>query len=226
MSRKLVDGQKPTIPPGANKGGRPRGPAHPMTSEETMTRIEQFLRMGLPLDTACAACGVRYELLRQWVITAQEHPTSQYGALMNRFMKAIAEFQVRDVAIIDAHAHGRDAKYEMEVAKDKDGNVLRDQQNNVIMQVAKDGNGNPIIKSLPIKSDWRAALEMLGRRIPKTWARRDQLSVMVEADPVLTIEATPVENKEVISKEQKERKLQEYLQLAEQIKAKRARESK
>lgn len=191
MSRKLIDGQLPVqkAPP----KGREKGSTQVLTPE-LIKEICQPLLIGLPLPTSAALHRVSYDTLRFWVLSGYEHPTTVYGQFVQEIKKAIAEWEARDLSVIETHAHGRPAQYEMEVIREPDGTVLKDQNGKPMTQVAKDSNGNPILKSAEIKSDWKAALERLSRRMPRYWRSRESN----EIDAVLTFdnrerEARPVE---------------------------------
>lgn len=196
MSRKLIDGKHPKPRPGANKGGRPR------MFELTPDLIEKCiapLRIGLPITTAFALHNVSYATLRMWVLKGHEEPDGVYGALLKKIEKAIAEWEARDMSVIDMHATGRPAQYEMEIARDRKGNPVLDEKGKPIMQVARDGNGNPIIKSPAVQSDWRAAMERMARRKPKFYGRRD----LIDVEAVLSFDNTQKATKETQSFEQK-----------------------
>ncbi len=163
MSRRLLDGKRPKPKPGSNQGGRPRGVAGPMQppSPETMAKIEAALRLGSPIETAFGIQDIAYSTLRQWVIAAKEHPDSEYGALLRRVQKALCEWEISDLAVIQAHAQGRPAQYLEEPITDAEGRPERDLNGRPLMKLARDADGNPIIKNPAIKSDWRASMERM-----------------------------------------------------------------
>lgn len=192
MSRSLVTGQ---LPAKKYKGGRK---TKFEMDPDIINRIEQALRIGTPPLTAAAFQGISYDTMREWVLKAKEHPESIYGEFIVRINKAIAEWEIRNISVLETHAHGRPATYEMEVVRDKKGEILYESPGKPLMQIAKDGDGKPIIKTTAIKPDWRPALEMLQRRMPKNWASNDKIDI----DAVLTIENQEAGSKEALSFEQ------------------------
>lgn len=226
MSRRLLDGKRPEPPPEANKGGRPKGSPILEADPEITQKIAQFLRIGSYVEIAAAVNGIGYGTLRQWVIKGREAPESQYGAFRMAVEKAIAEAQIRDLAVIDQHTNGRDAQYAMEPALDPDGNpvmepvvdkngkVQLDGNGNSIMRptmkVARDPEGKPVVIRSEIKSDWRAGAWKLERRFWKMWGRSE-----IEQPSVMDAqEDSKPQEREAISLEQKKRKMQEVKQLA------------
>lgn len=199
MSRRLVDGKLPVKGKDANKGG---APSMIELDPSLVPKIESALRMGAPVLTAMAFNGISYDTVRLWVIKAHKEPNSIYGELFKRVERAIAEWEVKDIAVIEAHAVGRPAQYEMEVVRDKKGNIVYDDKKKPLMQIARDKEGNPILKSPAIKSDWKAAMERMARRKPKSWSRRDQVDFNFDPDAVLTFDNKKQETKEAKSFEQ------------------------
>jgi hypothetical protein len=195
MSRRLVDGKhpKPKTKAAQQKMLEGRKPKF-IVKPEILQKAEQALRIGSTIDIAFAISGISYETLRQWIIKGHEHPDSQYGALIEKIKQAMAEWEIGDLSVIQRHAFGAPAEYEMEIVRDKKGNPIMLPDGKPVMQVAKDGDGNPIIKRKAIESDWRAAIERLSRRKPKIWAKTERLDL----DGVLTFdnkerEAKPAE---------------------------------
>lgn len=163
MSRSLVTGKHPKRPEGASKGGRPT-----LLTPELMDKICAPLRIGVRVPTAFALSDVGYDTLRDWVIKGHQAPESIYGELIKRVEKAIAEYELRDISVLETHAHGAPAEYEREVVRNPDGTVIMD-GDKPVTQIARDGEGNPIIKRKAIQSDWRAAAERLRSRLPMFW---------------------------------------------------------
>lgn len=205
MSRKLLNGQMPGPPgPNAKKPGRP--PIMELRPE-LIEKIEQAVKIGAPVLTAAALQGLSYDTVRSWVVQGAKQPDSIYGQFIRSINKAISEWEIGDLAVIHRHANGSPAQYEMEVVRDSKGEVVyapdrRTGESVPLMQIARDPEGYPIIKTHAIKSDWRAAMERLSRRKPRNWGRRDQVSVTVEPDEVLSFDNTNVETKEALSFEQ------------------------
>lgn len=191
MSRKLLDGKHPTRPPGASKGGAPTD-----LTRELMEGILAPLRIGAPIVTAIAFNNVNYATMRSWVVRAQEEPESLYGELIRSIYKAIADWELRDTSVLDAHATGRPAVYEMEVVRDSDGTVVRKADGTPLMQPFRDSEGNAILKQSEIKSDWRVALERLSRRKPQYWMKRENNG---EMDAILSFDNKKPETKEALS---------------------------
>lgn len=200
MSRKLVTGQMPSKPKeGSDPGGRPAIiHIHPEKKEKLLNA----LRIGAHLTTAATLNSISYATLRNWVVLGRQNPESEYGALLVEIEKAISEWEVMDLSVIETHAKGRPAQYEMEIERDEDGAIVRDDKGRPMMRVARDSHGNPIVKVPAIKSDWKASMERLSRRNHRHWARRDQLPSAAETDPVLTFDNKQPETKETVSFEQ------------------------
>lgn len=199
MSRRLVDGKQPTrvIP---EKAGRTSN----LELDDTIeTKILNSLRIGANVNTAGAFAGVSYDALRTWVLKGKENPDSRYGAFIKKVEKAIAEHEMGDLAVIHAHANGRPAQYEMEVVRDHDGKIIYESPGKPLMQIARDGNDNPILKSSEIRSDWRAAMDRMSRRFPRYWSRTDLIDVQHNHDSILTLDSKKAESKEALSFEQR-----------------------
>lgn len=180
MSRKLINGKMPVQGP---NNGRPKGiRGSKDLTPELIEKICAPLVMGLDVHPSAALQGVSYDTLRNWIIQGHEHPNTVYGDFLRKIQTIIATWEARDVAVLEAHAQGRPATYEMEVVRDKGKILMVDGK--PLMQVARDSKGDPIIKTLPIKSDWRVALERLARKKPKYWRNRET----VEIDAVLTFD--------------------------------------
>lgn len=169
MSRSLVTGEHPKRGPDKSKGGRP---SKFEVNEELMQNLRKALLMGAPVMTAATLCGISYDSMRQWVLWAHEDPDSKYGELIKLLHKAIAEWEIRDLSVIDAHVMGRPAQYLQEPMKDKNGTVQLDGNGKPVMQLVRDEEGRPIKIADEIKSDWRAAMTRLERRRPKFWAAK------------------------------------------------------
>lgn len=189
MSRKLVTGKHPVISP--DKRGR-RKSALELTPD-LMDKICKPLLIGLPIATSAALQKVGHATFNSWVNKGFADPDSIYGDFLTACEKNIAEWQLRDLSVIEAHAQGRPAVYEMRVARDSKGDPIKDKEGNVIMEPALDKAGNPIIKSEAIKSDWRAAVARMERRKPNIWANRDN---KYDHDNVIDVSKKPVTNDE------------------------------
>lgn len=199
MSRKLIDGKKPTIPEDANKGGLP-----PTLTPELIEKIAGPLRIGVRIPTAAALNDVSYETLRSWVLKGHEKPNSIYGAFIKEITRSIAKWEAGDISILHKHAFGAPAEYLMEPARDSTGGVVFGADGKPVMVMARDGDGRPIIKRSEVKSDWRAAAHRLERRLPKYW-HRPETQPTSDHDAVLTFDAKEREAKpvEALSFEQK-----------------------
>ena len=160
-------------------------------------RILNALRIGASVSTATAFQGLCYDTVRYWVLRGKEDPSGRYGQFISRVHKAIAEWEMRDLSVIDAHAHGRPAQYMMDPVRDSEGNLVYESPGKPLMQIARDADGNPILKSEEIKSDWRAAMERMSRRMPRYWSRRDQNSL--EIDGVMTLDNKKADSKEAMT---------------------------
>lgn len=191
MSRRLVDGKMPVKSKGTNKGGRPTD-----LSRELIDKIVSPLRIGVRIPTAAALNDVSIECLRNWVLKGHEDPKSIYGELITEVMRAIAQWETGDVSILHKHAMGAPTEFEKEVVRDKDGSIVYEQPGKPLMQLVRDGEGNPIVRRAEIRSDWRAAAHRLERRLPKYWYR-PETSSPVDQDAILTFDAKEREQKPV-----------------------------
>lgn len=190
MSRRLVDGKKPAKPKkGSNPGGRP---TKFEVDPELVKKLRNAILMGAPILTAAALNDISYEVMRSWVLKGKEDPSSEYGALIQVLTKAVAEYELRDLAVLDQHAMGRPAQYAMQPVLNKKGDAVTGPDGKPLMEYARDGEGNPILLASEVKSDWRAAMERLSRRLPKKWRRQ----LDVDLDVVMTFDNTNRENKE------------------------------
>lgn len=181
MSRRLVDGTMPVPGPNAKRAGRPK---RIDIEPGLIQRLRNAILMGAPVLTAAALNDISYETMRSWVIKGKERPDSEYGALLSIISKAIAEWEIRDLAVLDAHATGRPARYAMQPVINSDGIVVKGNDGKPLMEYVKDSEGNLIIESSEIKSDWRAAMERLARRKPRSWGPR----LSLDMDAVLTFD--------------------------------------
>jgi hypothetical protein len=194
VSRRLVDGQLPKRSLVKTKIGDITD-----LTPELIAKIIKPLQIGASVTTASAFNGVHYDTMRMWVLKGKEHPETIYGELIRAIEKAIAEWEVRDISVLEKHAMGAPAEYQMDVVFDEHGQLIRDASGNPVMQVARNKDGNPIVKRSEIKADWKAALERLSRRKPRYWASRDTAS----EEAVLTYDNKKPETREAITFEQR-----------------------
>ena len=141
MSRRLLDGKRPKPKKGANPGGRP---TKLDIDPKLMDRLRQAILMGAPVLTAAALNDISYDTMRNWVLMGKENPDSQYGALLRVLNKAIAEWEVRDLSVIEAHALGRPAQYAMQPVRNNSGEIVYGPEKD------KDGQPKPLIPTEPV----------------------------------------------------------------------------
>lgn len=139
------------------------------TSDITQ-KICAAVRAGSFLEVAAIAVGITRQTLHNWIKWGKADKNSLYGAFFYAVCKALCESELRDVLVIDHHANGRPAEYEMEPVRDGEGKLVYDDNGKMMMQIARDGSGDPIIKRSEIKSDWKAAAWRLQHKAPKRWA--------------------------------------------------------
>lgn len=193
---------RPQNQKGAKRGkpnsGRPLASGSLLEQDpKLIEKICAALRIGSHIDTACAIHGVGYSTMREWVLKGKENPDSIYGEFTRAVEKAVSEAETRDLAVIEAFAVGRAAEYQMEpvmVPLEKDGVVMfhpgtvnpimvplmtTDPQGNKVpvQQIARDADGNPILKRAEVKPQWQAAAWKLERRRPLKWGRFDRVDV-------------------------------------------------
>ncbi len=206
MSRRVVDGVMPQ-----------NGKLYLETQPEIVDKICNVLRIGSHIEVAAAINGIGYNTLRSWIIKGKEDQESIYGKFYQAVEKAFSEAETRDLATIDQFANGRDAVYEMEVVRDSNGSIERTADGKPMTQVARDSEGNAILKRSEIRPNWQAAAWKLARRYPKRWSsvdRGEESSVMdTEQDQVAPQE------KEIITVEQKHKKIAEVRQLVRNLEA-------
>lgn len=175
------------------KLGRPLGSGSILELTPDITgKICRAIRMGSHIDTACALNGAGYSTMREWILKAREHPDSLYGDFARAIEKAVAEAATIALATIDVHATGRPAEYLMEPVMrplEKENTIVfgpngqpimvpvmtqKDGKEVPLMAVARDAEGNPIVKRDEVKSNWTAAAWKLERRFPLKWGRYDR----------------------------------------------------
>lgn len=188
MSRKLVTGKQPVPSKDANKGGRK---SLLELNPDLLEKIRKPLLIGMPIYTSVALQRIGHDTLNLWVTRGFAEPDSIYGEFLSMCNQGVAEWQLRDLSVIEAHAQGRPAVYEMRVARDSKGDPIKDREGNVIMEPALDGQGNPIVKVAAIKSDWRAAVERLARRKPAIWANHEN---KFDYDKIIDVNNKPKPN--------------------------------
>lgn len=203
MSRRLVDGKFPK-PKKGSKAEKKMLTGRPTKLEidpDLIKKLRNAILLGAPVLTAAALNDVSYDTMRAWVLKGKENPDSEHGALLRVIVKAIAEWEIRDLSTWDAHIAGRPAQYLMQPMVDNKGKPIMGPDGKPMMEYARDSEGNVILQASEIKSDWRAAAERMARRKPKSWGQR----LGIDLDAVLTFdnkekEANP---KEALSFEQR-----------------------
>ncbi len=198
MSRRLIDGKVGKPKKGSDPGGRP---TKFEIDPELPKKLRQAILIGAPILTAAALHDISYETMRGWVLKGKEDPSSEYGALLKIIQKSIAEWEARDLSVIEAHAVGRPAQYLQQPMRNEAGEVVLGPEGKPLMEYVRDAEGNPILQAAEIKSDWRAAMERLSRRKPRSWAKQ----LNIDLDAVLTFDNNEREAKpaEALTFEQK-----------------------
>ncbi len=198
MSRRLVDGKMPKPKPGADPGGRPKKFD---IDPDLIKKLRNAILLGAPVITAAALNDISYDTMRAWVLKGKEDPSSEYGALLRVIVKAVAEWEIRDLSVWDSHITGRPAQYLMQPMVNKRGEPLFDKEGKPMMEYVRDKEGNPILQQSEIRSDWRAAMERMSRRKPRSWAAR----LGLDLDAILTFDNKEKENnpKEALTFEQR-----------------------
>lgn len=181
--RRLGSKEETKLPANSDKGGRP-----PDLTPELLEKIIAPLRIGARVTTAAALNAVNNDVLRNWVLKGHEQPDSLYGELIRRAFQAVAQWEIGDISVLHKHAFGAPAEHLMEPARNSNGDVVFDKDGNPVMQPVRDGDGNMIVKTKAIESDWRAAAHRLERRLPKYWYRPEIQSTH-DHDAVLTFDA-------------------------------------
>ena len=186
MSRKLLDGKHPKPEKGSAAEKRMHAGRPPKIEIEPdlIKRLRNAILIGAPILTAAALNDISYDTMRSWVLKGKENPDSEYGALLKILSKAVAEWEIRDLSTWDAHISGRPAQYLMQPMVNQKGEAQFDNEGKPLMEYVRDNEGNPILQSSEIKSDWRAAMERMSRRKPRIWAQK----LNVDLDAVLTFD--------------------------------------
>lgn len=82
-------------------GGEREGAGAPTKLDDDLTgKICQAIRAGNYMETAAAYAGVPRSTLYDWLKRGRDRPDSVYGALVEQVELAVAEAEVRDVALI------------------------------------------------------------------------------------------------------------------------------
>lgn len=137
----------------------------------TKAKIKQFcdaLRQGNYIETACALVGYRRIAFYEWLkcgANAKDKPPSKRTKhekmcihLSNAAQKALAEGEARDIALIDAAAHGMP-------------------EERVVERYERDPTTGELIlmertKTQTTSKSWQAAAWRRERREPQKWGRR------------------------------------------------------
>lgn len=198
MSRRIADGKKPSEVRANKKAGRKTklkkvvkvtpqkiGSKSELVEidKELLAGITSVLRIGGSAATAAALNGIHVDTMTSWVLKGKEDPSSLYGQFYIEVLKAIADCEFRALTTVDAYITGKPATYEMEVVKNKRGTIVK-KDGEPLMQIARDPDGYPIIKTPAIVPDPKIALQLLERRFPKAWGLKSQVQITSE-DPIL-----------------------------------------
>lgn len=186
MSRKVIDGQVPVVPEDRDKGGRPTD-----LNQELIDKIKKVMLVGTPPDVAMALFDVSSDLMRLWVNKAIAEPEGYYGALIRQIHQTVAEYEYRELVVLEQSIRGRPAKYLMEEKLLK-GKPVLDSKGQPLMVPVLDGNGSAIVLQAEIKPNAEMALKRLERRLPK-WAK----TININMDVALQGDSTEREVSEV-----------------------------
>lgn len=204
-SRRIIDGKHPAS--GTKLEEDP----------SLVTKIANVLRIGAHVEIAAIINGINYNTLRSWVVRGKENPDTIFGEFNRAVEIAFGQAEIRDLSVIDLHANGRPAEYEMDPVKDSKGDIVFGKDGNPVMEIARNAEGNPIIKRSEIAPNWKAAAWKLERRHPKRWGRVDTLAVIPS---VMDAEQDMQrQEKDVITLEQKQKKIAEIKQLVTNMQA-------
>jgi hypothetical protein len=130
-----------------------------------------IIRMGCSVSISCALKGIGYSTAREWVLKGRANPDSVFGDFSRELEKAVAESEARDLSVIQLYVQGRPAEYEYQAIRDENGKPIVSKDGVVQMEIAKDREGNPILKRAEIKPTWQAAAWKLERKFPQRWSR-------------------------------------------------------
>ncbi len=145
----------------------------PKLTKKLIEELESILRTGVYLETAVAMVGISKDTYYRWLREAQKEDSNPLTKeLSDAVRQSIAISEARDLAFINAFAHGLPAVYEHEPVLNPDGSVFLDKEGNPLMRIVKDAKGNPILLHAEIKADWKAAAWRLQRRHPNRWGNR------------------------------------------------------
>lgn len=181
-----LDGKKEMVVKGSEAEARMHKgrPTRLEKDPELIKKIRNAILLGAPVMTAAAINDVPYDTFREWIVHGRENPDSNYGELLKIVCKAVAEWEIRDLAAWDAHVTGRPAQYLKQQMINAKGEPIFDSEGKPVMEYVRDADGNLILEASEIKPDWRAAAERMARRKPKVWGQR----LGIDLDAVLTFD--------------------------------------
>ncbi|MBF0607433.1 MAG: hypothetical protein SFH39_00965 [Candidatus Magnetobacterium sp. LHC-1] len=73
-------------------------------NSEIVDSLANFLRLGADKKTACESCGIHYDTFRRWMQKGEKEKTGIYRNLYNVIKKALADNEIRLIAIIQKAA--------------------------------------------------------------------------------------------------------------------------
>lgn len=136
----MADEKEPAFKkPGS--GGRPT-----KLTAELQQKIVNAMRGGAYLETAAALVDVNRFTLQRWLKKGARSKNSDYGRFCVAVERAMAEAEMRDLAVIDKAANGTAAEL--------------------------DENGKQVRAESP--RNWHAAAWRLERKFPKKWGRTEK----------------------------------------------------
>jgi len=139
------------IPPksnGKHPGGRPT-----KLTPEVQQMMANAIRANAYPETAATLAGINRETFYEWLKRGAKEESGPYREFSNTIKKALAEGQLRDLAVIDKAANGYDVEKTKTIIK---GNVV-ETTTEKYREFA-----------------WQAAAWRLERRFPRLWSRMER----------------------------------------------------
>ena len=124
-----------------------------------------------------------HEKRREEKRSGKRNKTKRFGLLtllLDSVDRAMEEATIRDLYNIDGCAMGRDWEYE------------RDEKGRLVLCGKL---GNPIVKRIGVKPDWKASAWRLGKRNPKQWGDRETIRHEIGEDTGKQIEVNFIKSK-------------------------------
>lgn len=139
---------------------------------EIISQMERLYRVGMQDNPIANMLGINPKLMREWLIRGATYNNGLHGELFRRCAAAVAGCELELFVDLRKHAMGTPAVYLESPVKDMLGNVQFDKQGKVIMEVVRDADGKPIVKTAEVKGNPMWITWILERRFHKTFGKQ------------------------------------------------------